>query len=385
MTEKKTIGCSFISEIIDIKRLENESRKFLCLGFCFAVLFHAVLGLFIKYERITVKSAEQRIIKLRFIELPMTDPYLLKKPLQKKIYRYRKKFVSRLPEKTEKAEKDSFKTSVNAELPEDNYEVEIDYDSGKLAVSDVLADSLVAEDETSRLPGNSIPLKNQILNDTGRYKAEIIIDPHNKKAIQGYTHIAIGWGADLTPPDTLRGSIRNLARVINEHTNIHATYDKRVMLDSAELHQYPFIYITSDKSFELTETEVGNLGRYLMGGGFAIIDIGVPELETGHMWRSFKKMILDAGGPYRYLWIRSIHKKNPLYHCFFDFDNGAPPGSISRVNVEGVPIKNIMGIYYRRRLVGIYCPQGYCRSWGSRENTVQLRMGVNFVVYALSR
>ena len=142
-------------------------------------------------------------------------------------------------EKAEKAEKDLFKTSVNAELPEDRYEAEIDYDSGKIAVADILADSLLAEDENSRQPNDIIPLKNQILSDIGRYKAEIIIDSRNRKAIQGYTHIAIGWGADLTPPDTLRASIWNLVSVINRHTNIHATCDKRVRLDSTELHRYP--------------------------------------------------------------------------------------------------------------------------------------------------
>ena len=374
-----------ISEIIDFKRLEHESRKFLYLGFFFAILFHAVVGLFITYERITVKTAEQRIIKLRLIELPMTDPYFIKKPLQRKIYqRYRKKTVARLPETSKK---ESAKSSFNVEMPEDRYEVEIDEDSGKyaLSVSEVLADSLLTEDETSRLPKDIIPLKNKILNDIGRYKAEIIIDPHNKKAIQGYTHIAIGWGEQLTPPDTLRASIRNLVRVINEHTNIHATRDKRVRLDSPELHQYPFIYITSDKSFTLTESEANSLGGFMRGGGFAIFDNGVPEFETGHIWRSFQKAIMDAGGPENYFWIRPISQSDQLYHCFFDFDNGAPPGTIPISHLPDNVPDVLLGIYLKRKLVGIYCPQGYGRSWGDQKNAAQLRMGVNLVVYALSQ
>ena len=91
MTEKKTIGCSGISEIIDINRLEHGSREVLCLGFVVAIMFLFVVSFFIKYERITVKTAEQRIIKLRFIELPMTDPYHLKKPLRKKSLSIQKK------------------------------------------------------------------------------------------------------------------------------------------------------------------------------------------------------------------------------------------------------------------------------------------------------
>ena len=51
---------SCISEIIDLKRLEHESRKWLYAGFCIAVVFHAVLALMIKFERVQVRISEPR-------------------------------------------------------------------------------------------------------------------------------------------------------------------------------------------------------------------------------------------------------------------------------------------------------------------------------------
>ena len=56
------------SNFIDIYKLECESRKFLYAGFCFAILFHAFLALFITYERIDIKPDQRRIIELRLIE-----------------------------------------------------------------------------------------------------------------------------------------------------------------------------------------------------------------------------------------------------------------------------------------------------------------------------
>lgn len=375
---------SQISAIIDIKRLERENRKLLWLGFAVAIIFHLAVGSFITFRQTKVKVVKPIPVDFIVVRPRITKPFMVSPK------RYRKKPLHR-PFRDFRTPSKGIETKAleTPDVSDREPDVDIGYEIGRQRTSDILPDSLFTDDYFIRPQEDEIPLKNRLLFDTGRYKAEIIIDPYNKKAIQGYTHIAIGWGEELTPPDTLRASIRNLVRVINEHTNIHATQDQRVRLDSDELHQYSFIYITSDTSFELTETEADNLGSYLMRGGFAIIDNGVPEFEAGHMWRSFRKMILDAGlagdPPEQVFWIRTVYKNDPLYHCFFDFDNGAPPGSISMVKVQGVPFKNIMGVYYGRQLVGIYCPQGYGRSWGNRKNTIQLRMGVNFVVYAVSQ
>ena len=45
----------------------------------------------------------------------------------------------------------------------------------------------------------------------------------NKMAVQGYTHIAMAFGANLSPNDTLNYSLENLAEALNYYTNIKAT------------------------------------------------------------------------------------------------------------------------------------------------------------------
>ena len=97
---KKKGSYTRISDVIDIKRLEHESRKFLFTGFLAAILFHIVLGVFITGKKTEKKAVQQRIIELRIIEQRMTAPFTIrkrtfvKKSLHRKKYRYRRTDIS---------------------------------------------------------------------------------------------------------------------------------------------------------------------------------------------------------------------------------------------------------------------------------------------------
>jgi len=229
----------------------------------------------------------------------------------------------------------------------------------------------------------------------------VIVPPLNKMAIQGFAHFVLGWGKQLTLPDTLSSAITDLVNSINRYTNITAMYDGRVHLNSRGIFKYPFLYITDDGSFELSEEEQWNLGSYLVNGGFIIIDNGLPEYGLNHARESVRKMMNDvfatlsqkisrfsnhphlttAGGDYIYRYsFRPLRKDHDLFHCFFDFDNGPPVGYLHN-NTKKFQID---GIYLGNRLVAIYV-NGHGRTWHDKRNREQLKMSVNMIVYALTR
>ena len=69
-----------ISDIIDIKKLEKESRKFLYVGLVIGIFVHVFAGLFVfhkKSEFAKTGEEEFKVITVDFIELPprMKNPY----------------------------------------------------------------------------------------------------------------------------------------------------------------------------------------------------------------------------------------------------------------------------------------------------------------------
>lgn len=234
-------------------------------------------------------------------------------------------------------------------------------------------------------------------------KALVVIDPANKQNIKGYIHIAFAWGEQIAPPQNLLRGLINLKTTLNRWTDIEAVIDNHLYLGSPRLLKMPFVFITTDRAFELTETEKINVKKYLENGGFMVLDNAAPLYEASQGGTSLKQMLREAlGSKARFIPIPNDH---PLYHCFFDFDDGPPIGSeIGFIKVgQGTPLKNselalhdgmirqkdiyfLEGVWIGDRLVAVYSDKGYVVRWKDNlDNEPQLRMGVNMIVYALTQ
>ncbi|MFC1692587.1 DUF4159 domain-containing protein, partial [Candidatus Latescibacterota bacterium] len=228
--------------------------------------------------------------------------------------------------------------------------------------------------------------------DTGQFKAMIIQDPTNKQEISGFVYIATAWGTQLRPPDNLKRAVINLVEAVNRYTNINAKVDTHLFLDSRKIFETPFVYIVIDQSFEITEIEKKNFGDYLRSGGFAVLDNGTPEQEYGQAEAALRKILRDSlGADAKFLPIPNDH---PLYHSFFDFDDGPPQGSEVALNYIQASARTrptpavhyLEGIWLNERLVAIYSDKGYAIKWKDLSNNEpQLKMGVNMVVFALTQ
>ena len=379
------------SDRIDLKKFEHESNRLFLLGLGIGMVFLSIVVSFVTFEKVRIIRARQIPIKLILRPQRPTEFYRISR--EDLIKSIRRRAVGKRTPST------GIETKTFPFPDHGEFEITRDYDPDTISSSDMLPDSLLIEEYASRRMKEPIPLKNQVLFDTGMFKSGIIIPPDNKKAIQGYVHIPLVLGEKFTPPDTLITAIRNLARVVNRYTNVIATSDRQVYLGSNDIFRYPFLYISNDGSIKLTEEEIWNLGHYIAVGGFVIFDEGLHKYGFSRGKESLKKMIRDvfntisdrssmpnlkystiAGKDYRFQYdFKPLQKDHDVHHCFFDFDHGAPPGLLSTTEVK----EYIEGIYLGDRLVGIYCPQGYCRAWCNHTNEQPLKMGVNMVMYAL--
>ena len=356
---------SRITDIIDIQRLERETRKLFWLGIVVAVLFHMAVGSFITYRRTQV--TEVKYIPLRFIVVrpPLAKPLRIspKRFSKKSLHRLLKDFT--VPSKG--IDTKSFETPG---IPEDRLYVESEYDTKNREVSEILPDSLY-NDGIFDASGDIIPLKNRFFTDSGQYKAEIIVSPTDKKAIQGYAHIAYVWGERYDPPDTLKLPVHYLADALNRYTNIDA---KPVVakVSKKQVPYYPVMYMSTDNLVKLE-----NPARFLRSAGFFIIDNSAENKIQTKKHR--EKMMLVLNEMYNpYLKISPIPHSHTIYHCFFDFNDGPPEGAVP------VDSPAVEGIYIGRELIGVYCSHGYGVLWEDKANEQQLKLGVNLAVYALA-
>ena len=388
------------TDAIDLAKLERETQKLLFLGLLVAVSFHAALGAYFMFKRTEVKVAK-----------PLTMELVIRRPRMKKAFEFKKKRVEKrvLEKKTIEQRQPTADIKTRDISTLDLTGTVVSYDFATDMNMDMQTDIQVIEAiniemTAAREPEKQISMKEEMISiddlDTGQFKAMIIQDPSNKQDISGFVYIATAWGTQLRPPDDLKRAVINLVEAVNRYTNINAKVDSHLFLDSRKLFETPFVYIVADEAFEITEIERRNLGEYLRNGGFVVCDNGTPLFEYGQAEASLKQMLRNAlGADAKFL---PIPNDNPLYHSFYDFDDGPPQGfensdmavvkttNDDRTRQKATTMTNqvhfLEGIWLENRLVAVYSDKGYAYLWKDFDNNEpQLKMGVNMVVFALTQ
>ncbi len=244
--------------------------------------------------------------------------------------------------------------------------------------------------------------------NTGKYHAMVIQDPRDKKKIKGYFRLSpvypsSQWRERAFLSSVSRGSIYNgafraipnIVRAINRYTGIKAEMGPVIPLDSPELFKVPWAYITSHTFFELSDAEAKNLGRYFLAGGFMLADDDWANKGVSASDMALRKMFKDAlatvGVVYGRDWdFEKIPNDHPVYHCYFDFNDGPPTGhEWWGGNLTG-PYDYLEGIFVDDRLVGIMTNKDYVEIWGNfagldRQMERSLQMCINIIVFALTQ
>jgi hypothetical protein len=176
-------------------------------------------------------------------------------------------------------------------------------------------------------------------------------------------------------------ALQNLIAFTKSNTPILISETYRdVSLGSADLHNYPFVFLTGHGNIVLNSAEARNLREYLQNGGFLYIDddYGLDEFLRPAMEEVFpNEEFVEI--PFNY----------PIYDQVYRFGNGLP-----KIHEHDNQPPQGFGIFYEGRLVVFYSYESNLGDgWADAEihNTPEslrqqaLQMGANILIYALTK
>ncbi|MEJ8758387.1 DUF4159 domain-containing protein [Pontibacter sp. H259] len=189
------------------------------------------------------------------------------------------------------------------------------------------------------------------------------------------------WDTDPRMPSNLMHSLIQYTTVkVNEQ-------EKVVSLESSELFNYPFSYLSGHKLVQFNQKERKNFETYVRNGGFVFVDDCNHDID-GLFAKSFEeqmRQIFGAGA------LKKIPNNHKLYRSFFTFEDG-PPTTSFELNgwgddlvhdyLKAIEINGRIAILYSNKDYG--CEWDYDfrnKRWLAEDNT---KFGVNIIMYALT-
>ena len=162
---------------------------------------------------------------------------------------------------------------------------------------------------------------------------------------------------------------------LNIGTNIKSE-PATVEVGSSEIFNYPFIHMTGHGNVIFSDSDVENLRKYLLSGGFLHIDdnYGMDPFVRREIRKLFPNLELNE-----------LASNHPIFNGKYQFQNGLP-----KIHEHDGAPSQALGIVHQGRLVCLYtfqCDLGdgwedkevHNNSNNSRERA--LRMGANILEY----
>jgi len=119
-------------------------------------------------------------------------------------------------------------------------------------------------------------------------------------------HNPYRWAIDYPDADL------NLSYRLQQMTSMKVDPDARILrMSDPELFRYPFVYAVEPGDWLLSEREVQAMRRYLLNGGFLMVDDFWGENEWEGFESEMKRIFPDR------TW-KDIPRSDPLFHCVFD-------------------------------------------------------------------
>jgi hypothetical protein len=225
--------------------------------------------------------------------------------------------------------------------------------------------------------------------------------PPGEGSINGYYgrdldwHVGVSdWTQDYPPAD------RHFSLAVRRLTRVHTrSVEQCVNLDEGDAYDWPWLYAVQVGEWGLTDQQGKELREYLLRGGFFMADDFHGQFE----WEVFEKGIRKAF-PDRE--IRDIPEDDPIFHTVYDINERAQiPGwaHLARgfktpqfpTNADDGKGAHWRGIYddNGRVMVAISYNSDIGDAWEYADNSrypeplaaQAIRLGVNYIVYAMTR
>lgn len=196
---------------------------------------------------------------------------------------------------------------------------------------------------------------------------------------EGTIHVAL---VDLANQDPAKCFSDGFLEVAARETEMPiARQFERVALVSQELFNYPFIVMTGDDEFTLTDDEKTRLKDYLEQGGFVLASAGCSSEEWG---TSFEAVVAELFGRDA---MKAIDTEHPLFHTVYDIDQ-------IQLKHREPPNRSAISVLSRNQTVRIvYSPMGLndtanagqgCCCCGGNEVRNARYINANILAYALT-
>lgn len=174
----------------------------------------------------------------------------------------------------------------------------------------------------------------------------------------------------------------NLRFKLAQLTNINVSQEPRVVTlgDFDDMARNPFVFMTSEGNFKLTDQEEKNFKEYLDRGGFILADDCVFHTKEDRFFRAYVDLVnkLYPDNP-----MRKIPLDHEIFHIYFDLPNGAP-------HCQGVP-HGAYGLFEpgTGRIMTVCTPGdihcGWVNRWFTPEKNEQsIQFGINVIIYFLT-
>ena len=170
--------------------------------------------------------------------------------------------------------------------------------------------------------------------------------------------------------------------------------DHAVRLDDPELYRFPFLYVVEPgRGMNLTEEEVVALRRYLLAGGFLVVD----DFWGTYQWDNWEYQIGRVLPEFR---IVDLPMDHPIFHSMYDVKQIEQVPNVGN-GCDGPPysegdgyVPMVKGIFDEqdRLIVVINWNSDLGDAWEWAEipcyplkmSTYAWEMGINFIVYGMS-
>ncbi|RYY32072.1 MAG: DUF4159 domain-containing protein [Sphingobacteriaceae bacterium] len=179
-----------------------------------------------------------------------------------------------------------------------------------------------------------------------------------------------------------RTALKNLVKFCNDNLNTNFEAKEEIVeAGSAQLFNYPFVFLTGHGNVIFSQQEVKNLRKYLTGGGFIHIDdnYGLDKFIRPQMKLVFPELDFVELPP-----------NHAVFHQKFDFPNGLP-----KVHEHEGKRAQAFGLIYKGRLVCFYSYESDLgngwEDYGTYPGDSQearakaLKMGANLIQYIFTR
>lgn len=174
-------------------------------------------------------------------------------------------------------------------------------------------------------------------------------------------------------------SIPNLVEFCNKELN--ANIDKNIAtvdVGSADIFNYPFIHMTGHGNVIFSDSEISNLRKYLLGGGFLHIDdnYGMDAYVRSEIKKLFPEYQLVNLSP-----------SHPIYNQKFKFDEGLPKiHEHDKKTPEGLAIIHegrVVLFYTHESDLGDGWEDASVHKDSETKRLQALQMGANIIQYVL--